>query len=237
MAVAEYNTTDTAPLTNANSPDICTSVNRESPHGDGGVRPGRICLTRILARILTRDGACLTVMPMQGGEQLSGDVLFQTPGGLVESGLLYVSIAYAVLDQKVLLVLHNRFHKWVPPGGHVDPGETFSAAARREFHEETGIECRLLSASPPIHPADGNSTPEPTPFYADVLREGFRKPAQAFYYYVEPLTWPTQFDSYQRQELDGIGTFTLPEVRDISTFEQVRSVAAHAITYHPGSAS
>ncbi|WP_436496973.1 NUDIX domain-containing protein [Actinokineospora sp. HUAS TT18] len=28
---------------------------------------------------------------------------------------------------------------WEPPGGGVDPGETLEVAARREFHEETGL--------------------------------------------------------------------------------------------------
>ncbi|MCM5704530.1 nucleotide triphosphate diphosphatase NUDT15 [Larsenimonas salina] len=28
---------------------------------------------------------------------------------------------------------------WCLPGGHVDPGEDFETAARRELHEETGI--------------------------------------------------------------------------------------------------
>lgn len=37
---------------------------------------------------------------------------------------------------------------WLPPGGHVDPGETPSAAAVREVFEETGQRVQLLNLSP-----------------------------------------------------------------------------------------
>lgn len=40
---------------------------------------------------------------------------------------------------KTLFMLHPKFHKWLPPGGHMEANETPEEAARREISEETGI--------------------------------------------------------------------------------------------------
>lgn len=42
--------------------------------------------------------------------------------------------------RQVLLIFHGKLHRWLQPGGHVDPGdETLYHAARREVAEETGV--------------------------------------------------------------------------------------------------
>jgi 8-oxo-dGTP pyrophosphatase MutT (NUDIX family) len=60
--------------------------------------------------------------------------------------------------QGVLLHLHKRLGIWLQPGGHIEPGETTWAAARREAGEETGLQLRWLSPQypPPLAHVDAH---------------------------------------------------------------------------------
>jgi len=63
-------------------------------------------------------------------------------------------VSYCVLvdtgARRILLVDHRDAQRWLPTGGHVDPGEHPAEAARREIQEELGI-------SPAFHPAIGDT--------------------------------------------------------------------------------
>ncbi|MCC6943218.1 MAG: NUDIX domain-containing protein [Thermomicrobiales bacterium] len=50
---------------------------------------------------------------------------------------------FVVSDGKVLLHFHKKLQRWLPPGGHIEPGELPDSAAVREVLEETGIHIRL----------------------------------------------------------------------------------------------
>jgi 8-oxo-dGTP pyrophosphatase MutT (NUDIX family) len=56
----------------------------------------------------------------------------------------FTASCYIFKDEKVLLVHHKKFNKWMPAGGHLDPNETPQEAAIRECLEETGLAIELI---------------------------------------------------------------------------------------------
>lgn len=52
---------------------------------------------------------------------------------------------YVIQQKKVLLIFHQKFGKWLPPGGHLEPNETPPEGAIREVLEETGLEVEIIS--------------------------------------------------------------------------------------------
>ncbi len=56
----------------------------------------------------------------------------------------FTATVYIIKDQKVLLVYHHKFQKWLPPGGHVEPNESPTEAAKREVLEETGLTIEFI---------------------------------------------------------------------------------------------
>jgi 8-oxo-dGTP diphosphatase len=151
-----------------------------------------------------------------------------------DSGFVLICSGYLVEQGRVLLVHHNRFGKWVPPGGHIEPGETFAATAVREFTEETGLPVETVSSQPAIHPPDGNATPEPVPFYVDLEREGFPVPAIVQFFYMRRLAGAAGLPiRAQLEEVRAARWFTMDELAAIPTFEQVRSLARFALRNYP----
>jgi 8-oxo-dGTP pyrophosphatase MutT (NUDIX family) len=56
----------------------------------------------------------------------------------------FTATAYVIDQERVLLLMHPKLKKWLPPGGHVEPNETPPECAKREAQEETGLEIELI---------------------------------------------------------------------------------------------
>jgi ADP-ribose pyrophosphatase YjhB (NUDIX family) len=64
-------------------------------------------------------------------------------------------------DGELLVIHHEDYGGWVLPGGVVEPGESFEAAAMRETAEESGVDARLVRPLLVLHFVarhDGQST-------------------------------------------------------------------------------
>lgn len=57
----------------------------------------------------------------------------------------FTASVYILKEEHVLLIMHPKLKKWLPPGGHVEPNETPTQTARREVKEETGLAITFLS--------------------------------------------------------------------------------------------
>ncbi|MFF2299784.1 NUDIX hydrolase [Arthrobacter sp. NPDC058127] len=143
-------------------------------------------------------------------------------------GYSLICSGYLIENDRVLLVHHNGFDKWVPPGGHVEPGETFDMTVRREFKEETGLTVDVVSATPSLL-SDSNATPLPGPFYVDLEREGFEFPAIVQFFYVRRIAGDREEIRPQLDEVYDAAWFTLKDLAELKTFDQVRRVAAYAL--------
>lgn len=51
---------------------------------------------------------------------------------------------FVVHERRVLLHLHAKLGRWLPPGGHIEVDELPDGAAVREVKEEAGIEIELI---------------------------------------------------------------------------------------------
>lgn len=82
-----------------------------------------------------------------------------------EGNPLHYCVFFLPYDKKtdqIYLGHHIKADDWIPPGGHIEPGETPSAAAVREMHEELGVVISksqltpyALSVKPINRPATG----------------------------------------------------------------------------------
>ncbi len=73
---------------------------------------------------------------------------------------------FVVENHRVLLVHHRGLDRWLPLGGHIDPGEDPISAVHREALEESGLRIELLVEKPlPLLP---DVKVLPPPLYMDI---------------------------------------------------------------------
>jgi 8-oxo-dGTP pyrophosphatase MutT (NUDIX family) len=73
---------------------------------------------------------------------------------------------FIVQQDRVLMVHHRGLQRWLPVGGHIDPGEDPISAVHREAREESGLAIELLLEQPLPELPDVKVLPPPV--YMDI---------------------------------------------------------------------
>lgn len=71
-------------------------------------------------------------------------------------------------DSKVLLIKHPRFGVWLPPGGHIEDGESTWNALRREMLEEVGYDI----GDGIVYTVDSRAIQIQSPFFVQIEDHG-----------------------------------------------------------------
>lgn len=149
--------------------------------------------------------------------------------------------AYLIVTDKILLIKHKKLGAWMSPGGHLESGELPHEAAEREFFEETGIKVQALGLSDDLRFL-------PLPFKSGlhwVCEENYERRERD----LPPLAqWARGCEQHfdlaylveaknnldfkkNLEETDGIAWFTLEEIENLDTFEDVRRSISMAFSY------
>jgi 8-oxo-dGTP pyrophosphatase MutT (NUDIX family) len=158
-----------------------------------------------------------------------------------------------IVDGKVLLVKHRKAGFWLKPGGHIEPGELPHLAAVREFQEETGIQVKIKKWEKGPTQKTAEAEFLPLPFLMNlhwVSHENYEKritsknPDQRTTgtvwdrgceqhlhssFLLEPAGSSVKH-SYDPEESLDIGWFTLDEVNNLETTEDIKSEIKYAFT-------
>lgn len=85
-----------------------------------------------------------------------------------------------VHENKVLLRMHDKFHKWLSVGGHIEPNEDLIEAAYREVREEVGLEIEIIDEAQPTF-REGVLLPRPRGVYSHAITAEHRHVSFVFF--------------------------------------------------------
>ena len=95
----------------------------------------------------------------------------------------FVSTAYPVYENKVLLIYHNKLKMWLPPGGHIKENELPHEAAIREVKEETGIDIIIPNNFPNSY--KGEPTVTLLPMISHMQLEAITDPNKGLHQHID----------------------------------------------------
>ncbi len=116
-------------------------------------------------------------------------------------------------NNKILLCHHQRFNRWVQPGGHIETNELPEETALRETYEETGIRVKLI----------GERFPREDDFIRPLGIQKNRGKDGSLHVDITYVGIPICQDNViEDEEIDRCAWFSLDELNDIDVFPDIK---------------
>lgn len=129
---------------------------------------------------------------------------------------------FVTCGRRVLLLRHRRYGKWLPPGGHLRPGELPDDAALREVREETGLEV-TLTGERALPVAEPRQLVRPEGVQVEVIEPGHEHVDFIYFARVEPADGDGEPPALRpNREAAAIGWFSEEQLETMGLTEEIR---------------
>lgn len=129
---------------------------------------------------------------------------------------------FVTCGPRVLLLRHRRYGKWLPPGGHLMPGELPDDAAVREVREETGLEV-VLTGERGLPLAEPRQLVRPEGIQLEVVGPGHEHIDLIYFARARPAGEGGEAPPLSPNgEAEAIGWFSLEELERMDLTEEIR---------------
>ena len=95
----------------------------------------------------------------------------------------FTATGFVVDGDRVLLHWHRKVKAWLPPGGHIHPGEDPVQAVLREISEETGLSAQVVPTGPLLE----LDYPEQVPAPVVIMVEDIHDPVDGYHQHIDMI--------------------------------------------------
>ncbi len=127
---------------------------------------------------------------------------------------------FVTCGRRVLLLRHRRYRKWLPPGGHLRPGELPDEAALREVREETGLDV-TLTGERALPVAEPRQLVRPEGVQVEVIEPGHEHVDFIYFARVEPDDGGEPPVLRPNREAAAIGWFSEEQLQTMGLTEEI----------------
>lgn len=131
---------------------------------------------------------------------------------------------FIVQQDRVLMVHHRGLQRWLPIGGHIDPGEDPISAVHREAREESGLAIEILLDQALPELPDVKVLPPPV--YMDIHPIEGQHAHLGMVYFARPVGGEVTLAA---EEHHAIRWYTREEIEQIPTNEMPVNVKFYAL--------